>query len=107
MTLDQTTDASIARICSVVSRLLARRAIPTLVARNADLRELGLTSLDMVHLILAIEGEFDLFIPERDMTPENFRTVLTIQSLVSSLRQAEIPSDRTSGASSAELHPAS
>ena len=40
----------------------------------------------MVNLILAVEGEFGITIPDRDMTPENFKSVLAIQSLLTSLQ---------------------
>jgi acyl carrier protein len=35
--------------------------------------------------MLAIEAEFDLEIPQDEMTPENFRSVATIRQLVASL----------------------
>ena len=47
------------------------------------LRETGLTSLDMVNLMLAIEAEFDIEIPQSAMTPDNFDTVMAIENLVS------------------------
>jgi acyl carrier protein len=47
------------------------------------LREAGLTSLDMVNLVLAMEAEFDIEIPQSAMTPENFDTVAAIESLIS------------------------
>ena len=45
----------------------------------------GLSSLDTVNLMLAVEGEFDLFLPQVEMTPENFRSVLAIATLVDRL----------------------
>jgi len=73
------------RIASVVQRLLAERSISRPISSEADLREVGLTSLDMVNLVLAVENEFDLTIPEADITPANFRSVSTISSLISRL----------------------
>ncbi len=52
-------------------------------APGANLRDAGLTSLDMVNLILAVEGEFDIEIPQSAMTPENFDTISAIETLVS------------------------
>jgi acyl carrier protein len=39
----------------------------------------------MVNLILAVESEFDVKIPDRDMTPANFRTMARIEALVGAL----------------------
>jgi acyl carrier protein len=49
------------------------------------LAECGLSSLDMVNLMLAVESEFDVKIPDRDMTPANFRTIGRIDALVAGL----------------------
>jgi acyl carrier protein len=47
-----------------------------------QLSDLGLSSLKMVNLMLAVELEFDIAIPQSDITPENFHSVATIQALV-------------------------
>ncbi len=57
------------------------------VGRDDDLTESGLSSLDMVNLMLAVEAEFDVKIPDRDMTPANFRTIARIDALVGALLQ--------------------
>jgi acyl carrier protein len=36
----------------------------------------------MVNLMLAVELEFDIAIPQSDITPENFQSVNAIQALV-------------------------
>ena len=69
----------------VVQRLLAERSISRQVSSDDDLREVGLTSLDMVNLMLSVEAEFDLEIPEVDITPANFRSISTISRLVIAL----------------------
>ena len=50
-----------------------------------DLPTSGLSSLGLVNLMLSIETEFDLKIPERDMTPANFRSITRIVELVDTL----------------------
>lgn len=55
------------------------------IERNQDLRELGLTSMQMVNLMLSIEAEFDLTIPSSKLTPVNFRTIERIEALVQDL----------------------
>jgi acyl carrier protein len=37
----------------------------------------------MVNLMLAVEVEFDIAIPQNDITPENFHSLGTIEALVS------------------------
>jgi acyl carrier protein len=73
------------RIAAIVARMLAKRGAATDAGREQNLRDAGLTSLDMVNLMLAVEGEFDIFIPQDAMTPENFRTISAIDALVSTL----------------------
>jgi acyl carrier protein len=47
----------------------------------------------MVNLMLAVETEFDIKIPDRDMTPSNFRSIAQIDKLVGAL----LRSDQTVG----------
>jgi len=74
------------RVTAVVRRLLADRSITRTFAAQDDLRDVGLTSLDMVNLVLAVESELGVAIPETDITPANFRSVATIEALVEGLR---------------------
>ncbi len=75
------------RIAAAVQRLLAERGIMRPFTAQEDLREVGLTSLDMVNLVLAVESELAVTIPEAEITPANFRSVATIAALVAGLRQ--------------------
>jgi acyl carrier protein len=74
------------RITAAVRRLLADRGITRPFTAQDDLREVGLTSLDMVNLVLAVEAELAVSIPEAEITPANFRSVATIDTLVASMR---------------------
>ena len=74
-------------VADVVRRILAARSIAQPVKPHDDLREVGLTSLDMVTLVLSVESEFDVKIPERDITPTNFRSIVTIETLIARLRR--------------------
>ena len=42
----------------------------------------GLTSMDMVNLMLGVEAEFDFTIPQPEITPENFQSVRTLELMV-------------------------
>ena len=68
--------------------MLVKRGNNTIPGRDENLRDAGLTSLDMVNLMLAIEAEFDIEIPQSAMTPDNFDTIRAIEALVSVTAQA-------------------
>lgn len=72
-------------VFSIVTGLLRQRGLPHELAPDQPLYDAGLNSLDMVNLMLAVEGEFDLEIPPQHMTPENFRSVAAIGRLVEAL----------------------
>ena len=76
------------RVAALVRDILAKRAIERAVGRDEDLTDSGLSSLDMVNLMLAVEAEFDLKIPDRDMTPANFRSIARIDALVEDAESA-------------------
>jgi len=77
-----------ARIAGIVAAMLARRGSAITPAPAQNLRDAGLTSLDMVNLMLSIEAEFDIEIPQAAMTPANFDTIAAIESLVMITAQA-------------------
>jgi acyl carrier protein len=83
--LDRTNSNVVERVTALVRALLAKRSVERAVGRDEDLAEAGLSSLDLVNLMLAVEAEFDLNIPERDMRPANFRSIARIEALVGSL----------------------
>ena len=89
--LDRTNSSATERVSALVRQLLTKRSVDRTVEREDDLTESGLSSLDIVNLMLAVESEFDVKIPDRDMTPANFRTIARIDELVSTLM-----SDRSS-----------
>jgi acyl carrier protein len=84
---DRTSHSAVDRVRTVVQKLLTERSINRSVNPADDLRDAGLTSMDMVNLVLAVESEFDLMIPEISITPANFRSVAAISSLVGALQQ--------------------
>src|SRR5437763_1211067 len=55
------------RVAGIVVELLARRSAKREVLADDDLANAGLTSLDMVNLMLSVEAEFDLQIPDAAM----------------------------------------
>jgi acyl carrier protein len=85
---DGSLTTSNARICDIVRTLLTKRDFRGPLDVTQPLSEAGLTSLDMVNLMLAVEAEFDLEIPQRQMTPENFRSIEAIERLLETLAAA-------------------
>ena len=77
------------RITSITCRMLAKRGVTTIPASDENLRETGLTSLDMVNLMLSVEAEFDFTIPQAEITPENFQSVATLERMIVRQMQTE------------------
>ena len=80
---------------ALVSKLgdIVREFAPALpadpaLAHAADLREAGLASMATVRLMLAIEAAYDVAIPDPELTPENFRSIATIEALLERLPAA-------------------
>jgi acyl carrier protein len=80
--LDRTNADLTDRVVSLVRRVVEKRAISRPVGYDDDLRAVGLSSLDTVNLMLSVEAEFAIKIPQRDMTPANFRSIARIAALV-------------------------
>ena len=87
-TLKKTAPTRRERLAALVQERLARRGITKPVMADDDLRDSGISSLDMVNLMLAVEAEFALTIPEADMTPANFRSIAAIEVLIETLGDA-------------------
>ena len=83
--LDHRLNSPTDRVSALVNRLLAERSLRFPALPEDDLRSLGLSSLDMVNLVLSVESEFDVSIPDADITPARFRSITTIASLVAVL----------------------
>ncbi len=71
---------------TIARRVMAERQ-PS-VEFNADdsLTDVGMSSLDLVGLMLAVEAEFDIMIPPSYLKPERFRSVSAIARMVESIR---------------------
>jgi acyl carrier protein len=76
------------QIASLVQGLLVKRAGFIELSTEQNLTDAGLTSLDMVNLMLSIEDVFGIEIPQKRMTPANFRSIAAIEQLVSAVALA-------------------
>ena len=72
------------RIVKLVRNILEQNSLSAEFAPDARLVDVGLTSMDMVNLMLGVEAEFDFTIPQADITPENFQSVDSLQRMVAS-----------------------
>jgi len=70
------------RIVALVKAILEQNALRADTAPDTKLVDAGLTSMDMVNLMLSVEAEFDFTIPQGEITPENFQSVETLQRMV-------------------------
>ena len=75
------------RILALVKSILAQNAITAEVNPETLLVDVGLTSMDMVNLMLGVEAEFDFTIPQSEITPENFQSVETLQQMIVNQRK--------------------
>ncbi|MGA7716221.1 MAG: phosphopantetheine-binding protein, partial [Bradyrhizobium sp.] len=66
------------RLLALVKSILEENAIAADLKPATLLVDVGLTSMDMVNLMLAVEAEFDFTIPQSEITPENFQSVETL-----------------------------
>jgi acyl carrier protein len=74
------------RVRGLVVGILAAKSAGTAFSDDATLAEIGIASVDMVTLLLSVEGEFDIEVPQHEITAEVFRSVSTIASLIQRLR---------------------
>ena len=76
------TDDVQTRILTLVKTILQQNAMTVEVRPDSLLVDVGLTSMDMVNLMLGVEAEFDFTIPQDDITPENFQSIKTLERMV-------------------------
>jgi acyl carrier protein len=75
-------NSACARISGIVNDLMRRRQLSPPPTIDQNLREVGLKSLDLVNMMLAIEEEFGIEIPQHQLTMDNFQSIGAIERLV-------------------------
>jgi acyl carrier protein len=78
--------AKAARIDMVVRKFL--RNAPAIMSPVQDLGRLGLTSLDMVNVMLALEAEFDVVFPSENLRRGDFSSIANIEALLDRVDQS-------------------
>lgn len=75
------------RLIALVRRILGPPAANRPLPIDARLADLGMSSLKMVNLMLAMEVEFDIAIPQEEITPDNFASIGSVEGVVERLRR--------------------
>jgi acyl carrier protein len=70
------------RVLALVETILQQNSIAVEVDPETRLADVGLTSMDMVNLMLGVEAEFDLTIPQSKITPENFCSIKALERML-------------------------
>jgi len=76
------------RLIALVRQILGPPAASAPIRIDARLSDLGISSIKMVNLMLAVEAEFNLTIPPSEITPENFHSITSIEGLLETLAGA-------------------
>jgi acyl carrier protein len=77
------------RILALVKAILEQNSIAAQLDPESRLVDVGLTSMDMVNLMLGVEAEFDFTIPQSEITPENFQSIKTLELMIVGQLQPE------------------
>jgi acyl carrier protein len=73
------------QVANIVHQLLERQGHAQAIGPDDELAEAGLSSSDMVNLMLLVEEQFRITIPEQELRPSNFRSIASIDALVRSM----------------------
>jgi acyl carrier protein len=76
------------RLIGLIRQILGPVAGARPMPIDARLSDLGMTSIKMVKLMLAIEVEFNLAIPQADITPENFESIASVEAMLTRLGES-------------------
>jgi acyl carrier protein len=77
------------RVLALVKAILEQNSIAVEVLPDSRLVDIGLTSMDMVNLMFGVEAEFDLTIPQSEITPENFQSIEALERMIVNQLQPE------------------
>lgn len=77
------------RTRSLAWKVATRHAIRPDFGTSEPLVDIGLSSLDLVNLMIAVEAEFDIMIPPALLNPKNFYSIDTIARMVETVRAGQ------------------
>lgn len=76
------------RLIGLIRQILGQAAGARPMPIDARLSDLGMSSIKMVKLMLAIEVEYNLAIPQADITPENFESIASVEAMLNKLGES-------------------
>lgn len=79
------TSSTVERLGATVSTVAAQHGLAGPFAPGDFLVDRGMTSMAMVDLMLAVEADFDVTIPQRELTPANFQSIDALARLLDRL----------------------
>lgn len=73
------------RLLALVRKAMGAPGASRPLAVDARLPELGISSIKMIGLMLAIEAEFNITIDQSEITPENFASIASMEAMLDRL----------------------
>jgi acyl carrier protein len=75
------------QLIALIRKILGPPAATRPLPIDARLADLGMSSLKMVNLMLTLEVQFNLTIPQAEITPENFDSIASVEAMIVRLTQ--------------------
>lgn len=72
-----------------IMEIIGKYIRATDISEDQDLREIGLDSMNMISLLLDIEEQFSIVVPDELLTSDSFSTIKKISGIVESLSKGE------------------
>jgi acyl carrier protein len=72
-------------LTKIVQDMLPEGASVSEIDPEDDLAKVGLTSLNMVNLMLTLEAKMDVTLPPSVINPQNFRSISSIATMLETL----------------------
>lgn len=69
-----------------IQTIISHLTNSTVADLNLSLQQLGVDSLKMMALLVSVEKEFDLIVPDSELVPENFLSGKSILEMVNRLK---------------------
>lgn len=70
------------RLLALVAQIVGEPQAAVSLPVDGPLSEVGMSSLKMMNLMLSVEVDFNVTIPQSEITPDNFRSVASVEALL-------------------------
>ena len=79
-------EGTVEKVAQIISSVANEAVKLRPIAPSDSLTDAGVSSLDMVNVMLALEAAFDVFIPADLIKPSSFRSINSIAAMLESLQ---------------------